>query len=221
VIWVRDNGIGISAEILSRLFEPFVAGTTIERSEGGFGLGLALAKGLVNLHGGSISATSDGVGKGAEFVVRLPLVKAPPVEVSGAPTANGTLCRRVLIIEDSIDSADSLGELLEQDGHQTVVAYNGVEGIAKAHAFQPEVVLCDLGLPDISGYEVARTFRQCAQACPPGGAHRLRASGGRSPGHRSWICSPPREAVRPGQAPRIVAGLNDSESPSAELVHEF
>ena len=157
VIRVRDNGIGIPAETLSRLFEPFVAGTAIERSEGGLGLGLALAKGLVNMHGGSISATSDGVGKGAEFVVRLPLVKIVPIEVSGTPTANGT-GHRVLIIEDSIDSADSLGELLEDDGHQIVVAYNGAEGIAKAHAFQPEFVLCDLGLPDITGYEVARTL---------------------------------------------------------------
>src|SRR6202158_1688712 len=150
VIRVRDNGIGIPAETLSRLFEPFVAGTAIERSEGGLGLGLALAKGLVNMHGGSISATSDGVGKGAEFVVRLPLVKIVPIEVRGSPTANDTGCHRGLIIEDRLDSAASLGELLEDDGHQTVVAYNGVEGIAKAHAFQPEFVLCDLGLPDIT-----------------------------------------------------------------------
>jgi PAS domain S-box-containing protein len=159
-IHVSDTGVGMPPEVLARLFQPFVqADTTLDRSKGGLGLGLALVKGLVELHGGEIRAYSDGLGKGAEFVVRLPL--APEGVAAAEKSRDGVqrAGRRVLIIEDNMDAADSLREALEFGGHEVAVAYNGPDGLAKAHQFRPEIVLCDIGLPGIDGYEVARTFR--------------------------------------------------------------
>jgi two-component system CheB/CheR fusion protein len=159
-IVVADSGAGMTEETLAHLFEPFMQGeSTLDRSKGGLGLGLALAQELVKLHGGHIRAHSDGAGQGAEFVVSLPddPVEAAPAEpTTSSPTIN---CRRVLIIEDNIDAADSLREALELGEHEIAVAYNGPEGIAKARAFWPEVVLCDIGLPGMDGFEVARAFR--------------------------------------------------------------
>jgi two-component system CheB/CheR fusion protein len=149
----------MSPEMVSRLFQPFSqADSTLDRSKGGLGLGLALAKGLVELHQGSVTAHSAGLGQGAEFIVRLPL--AP--EQAAAPQAGESATRRrrrVLIIEDNIDAADSLRDVLEYGEHRVEVAYNGPQGIAKAHEFLPEVVLCDIGLPGMDGYQVARVFR--------------------------------------------------------------
>jgi PAS domain S-box-containing protein len=161
VIRVVDTGVGMPPEVLARLFQPFVqADTTLDRSRGGLGLGLALVKGLVELHGGEIRAHSDGLGRGAEFFVRLPLasegVAAAKASRAGAVQRAG---RRVLIIEDNMDAAESLREALEFGEHEVAVAYNGPDGLAKARQFQPEIVLCDIGLPGIDGYEVARTFR--------------------------------------------------------------
>jgi PAS domain S-box-containing protein len=159
VIQVADTGVGMTPEMLSRLFQPFSqADSTLDRSKGGLGLGLALAKGLAELHGGDITANSAGLGQGAEFVVRLPLA----MEKSAAPQPSASATRsrrRVLVIEDNIDAADSLRDLLAFDEHEIEVAYNGPDGIAKARKFRPEVVLCDIGLPGMDGYEVARAFR--------------------------------------------------------------
>ena len=160
VIRVSDTGAGIPAELIGRLFQPFMqADTTLDRSKGGLGLGLALVKGLVELHGGDVGVHSDGLGKGAEFVVSLPLAAegaiAPEMNRSGAHHPG----RRVLIIEDNIDGADSLREVLQLSGHEVAVSYNGPEGLAKARSFRPEVVLCDIGLPGMDGYDVARAFR--------------------------------------------------------------
>jgi PAS domain S-box-containing protein len=142
VVRVADTGVGIAPEMLSRLFEPFSqADATLERSKGGLGLGLALVKGLVELHGGDVMAHSPGLGKGAEFIVRLPLA----VEDVAAPRPCGRATRggrRVLIIEDNIDAADSLSEVLRFGEHEVAVAYTGPEGIARAREFRPEVVLC-------------------------------------------------------------------------------
>ena len=159
VIRVADNGVGMSPEMVSRLFQPFSqADSTLDRSKGGLGLGLALAKGLVELHGGTITAASAGLGQGAEFVVRLPLALEEAVAPrSGENTTGGR--RRVLIIEDNIDAANSLRDALAYGEHQVEVAYNGPQGIAKAREFLPEVVLCDIGLPGMDGYEVARAFQ--------------------------------------------------------------
>jgi two-component system CheB/CheR fusion protein len=160
VIRVSDNGAGIPPELIGRLFQPFMqADTTLDRSKGGLGLGLALVKGLVELHGGDIGVHSDGLGKGAEFVVRLPLALEAGEAVEVRLASSKSAGRRVLIIEDNIDAADSLREVLEFGEHEIAVAYNGPEGIAKAREFRPEVVLCDIGLPGMDGFEVARAFR--------------------------------------------------------------
>jgi PAS domain S-box-containing protein len=160
VISVSDTGVGMTPEVLARLFQPFMqADTTLDRSKGGLGLGLALVKGLVELHGGTIGARSDGLGKGAEFVVRLPLAIEAGEAAEARLASRKPAGRRVLIIEDNIDAADSLREVLEFGEHEIAVAYNGPEGIAKAREFRPEVVLCDIGLPGMDGFEVARAFR--------------------------------------------------------------
>ncbi|MGI5864296.1 MAG: substrate-binding domain-containing protein [Myxococcales bacterium] len=159
VLRVRDNGIGVDAEVLGRLFRPFSqALQTLERTRGGLGLGLALVKGLVELHEGTVEATSGGLGQGAEFTVRLP-VEQGSAQPSVAPPREGHRPRRVLVIEDRADAADSLKEALVLMGHDVRVAYDGRTGIVEAYAFHPDVVLCDIGLPGIDGYEVARRFR--------------------------------------------------------------
>ena len=160
VLRVADTGVGIAPELLPQLFEPFVqADATLDRSKGGLGLGLALVKGLVEQHGGTVAATSEGQGRGAEFTVRLPLDVAvqPEGDVAGAAVRKPQ--RRVLIIEDNKDAADTLQEVLELDGHEVAVAYSGPEGLARAREFHPDLVLCDIGLPGMDGYTVARLFR--------------------------------------------------------------
>ena len=160
VIRFADTGIGMTREVLSRLFQPFTqADKTLARSRGGLGLGLALVKGIVELHGGEVTANSAGLGKGSELIVRLPLELPQVAEPQPGRASPERIRRRVLIIEDNIDAADSLREALELDENEVAVAYNGPEGIAKAREFAPAVVLCDIGLPGMDGYEVARTFR--------------------------------------------------------------
>jgi PAS domain S-box-containing protein len=160
VVRVRDSGIGMAPEILARLFHPFVqAEASLDRSKGGLGLGLALVKGLVEQHGGSAEAHSAGLGQGSEFTVRLPLDLTAAQETTGASAAGGSVRRRVLVIEDNIDAAVSLSEVLQLEGHEVGLAHNGPDGIAKARAFRPDFVLCDIGLPGMDGYEVARALR--------------------------------------------------------------
>ncbi|HTP29602.1 MAG TPA: PAS domain S-box protein [Anaeromyxobacteraceae bacterium] len=158
---VRDTGAGIAQEVLSRIFDPFTqAETTLARSKGGLGLGLALVKGLVELHGGAVSAESEGLGKGTEFTLRFPLEDRLPGGAARSPGRGGAgETRRVLVIEDNVDAAESLREVLEFGGHTVEVAFSGPEGLEKAQAFRPDVVLCDIGLPGMNGYEVARRMR--------------------------------------------------------------
>ena len=161
LVEVRDDGVGIERAILGRLFEPFIqADESLHRTRGGLGLGLSLVKGLVELHGGSVEARSDGPGGGAEFVLRLPLAPEQLV-VSGDPRcATAEMpSRRVLVIEDNADAAETLREMLEMWGHEVAVAHDGRAGIEKARTFRPDVVLCDIGLPVMDGYEVARAIR--------------------------------------------------------------
>ncbi|MBI5500707.1 MAG: GAF domain-containing protein [Deltaproteobacteria bacterium] len=160
VLRVADTGVGMAPETLAGLFQPFMqAGQTLDRSLGGLGLGLALVKGLVELHGGEVGADSKGLGKGAEFVVRLPLDPAPPAEAVAGRTSSPPLRRRVLVIEDNVDAAETLRDALELGGHDVAVAYNGPDGLARAKLAPPEVVLCDIGLPGMDGFDVARAFR--------------------------------------------------------------
>ncbi len=161
IIRVRDMGVGIAPEMASRLFEAFTqADATLDRSKGGLGLGLALVKGFVEMHGGTVSVESEGLGKGAEFTVRFPLEATTTSAVAPVRrVATNGAAGRVLVIEDNVDAADSLGEALELGAHTVEVAYSGAEGIEKARAFKPDVVLCDIGLPGMDGYAVARAMR--------------------------------------------------------------
>ncbi|HEX8790618.1 MAG TPA: ATP-binding protein [Polyangiaceae bacterium] len=162
VLSVRDDGVGIPDEVRERLFLPFTqAPQTLDRTRGGLGLGLAMVKGLVELHGGAVGVWSDGPDRGSEFTVRLPLVEPPAARevVPAVAQASHPESRRVLVIEDNVDAADSMRELLEYDGHDARVAYDGVTAVALAHEFHPDVVLCDIGLPGMDGYAVARAMR--------------------------------------------------------------
>jgi CheY-like chemotaxis protein len=131
------------------------------RSDGGLGIGLALVKGLTELHGGTIEARSDGLGHGSEFIVRLPLSPLSPVgALQAAPTAAPTVHSRILIADDNRDAADSLSMLLELAGHEVRVAHLGRAALSLAQAFRPDVALLDIGMPDLSGYEVAQALRK-------------------------------------------------------------
>lgn len=157
---VIDSGIGIDSKLLPQLFQPFTQGATnLARTHGGLGLGLALVKALVELHGGSVEARSDGLGKGAEFIVQLPLQEHCADEVAPERRAPDSARRRILIIEDNADVAESLREIMQMEGHEVQVATSGTEGLEKARHFQPRVVLCDIGLPTMNGYEVVQRFR--------------------------------------------------------------
>jgi two-component system CheB/CheR fusion protein len=157
---VIDNGVGMAEATLQRLFQPFAqAAQSIDRSGGGLGLGLALVKGLVELHGGRVAARSDGLGKGSEFIVELACEIGASARLPRSSLRVVRESRRILIIEDNRDAAESLCEVLELDGHEVAVAHDGAQGLRKALDFKPDVVLCDIGLPGMDGYEVARALR--------------------------------------------------------------
>jgi signal transduction histidine kinase len=162
LLTVRDTGVGIDPAMLPRLFSVFAqADRSLERTRGGLGLGLSLVKGLVELHGGTVEAHSAGPGQGAAFTLRLP-VAPEPAAFSELPTTAAADGRRlrVLVVEDSRDAAESLRTLLHLLGHEVTVASTGPEGVQAARACRPDVVLCDIGLPDLDGYGVARALRR-------------------------------------------------------------
>ena len=163
VIRVRDNGIGISPEHLDRLFDMFVQlDTSLERSRDGLGIGLALVKRLVELHGGTIHAHSDGPGRGSEFVVRLALQQAAVESQETtvlSPVAADAVARRVLVVDDNRDAAESLEMLLEFEGHEIYRAYDGADAVKTAERVRPDVILMDIGLPIVNGYEACRRIR--------------------------------------------------------------
>jgi signal transduction histidine kinase/CheY-like chemotaxis protein len=162
-ISVKDNGIGISPDKLDSIFEMFSqVDQSLERSQGGLGIGLALAKRLIELHGGRIEARSEGLGKGSEFVIRLPAVfdreSAPPEkpqEESKLPDR-----RRILVVDDNRDSAESLAMLLRLSGNETAVAYDGEQAVEEAARQRPDVILLDIGLPRLNGYDACRRIRE-------------------------------------------------------------
>ncbi|WP_435008958.1 hybrid sensor histidine kinase/response regulator [Tundrisphaera lichenicola] len=164
VVSVIDNGVGIPAEMLPRVFEMFTqVDRTLERSQGGLGIGLMLVRTLVEMHGGSVDVQSEGQGLGCRFVVRLPIVESVPrsreVPEAGPESADPPTARRVLVVDDNRDSARTLVRLLKLMGHQASIAYDGGEALTVADRERPEVILLDIGLPVINGYEVARTIR--------------------------------------------------------------
>jgi signal transduction histidine kinase/CheY-like chemotaxis protein len=165
-IVVRDNGIGIDAKLLPHVFDLFVQGErSPDRAQGGLGLGLALVRALVERHRGSVSAASPGPGAGSEFTIRLP--RAQDVVPVPAPCVrNGAACERemdILIVDDNADAADTLSMFLSTVGHQLRVAYEGSSALALAAQAPPDILLLDIGLPDIDGYELARRVRALPQ----------------------------------------------------------
>jgi CheY-like chemotaxis protein len=188
---VRDTGRGIPREMLRRIFDVFTqASPTLDRAQGGLGLGLTLVKNLVQMHGGSVAVQSEGSGRGSEFVVFLPILteaerarcnesrvashesrvgtdpSGPPPSSAGYPARDPRLAthsRRVLVVDDNMDAAATLADLLALWGHDVRVAHTGATALETAREYQPDMVLLDIGLPGMDGYEVARRLRECEE----------------------------------------------------------
>ena len=170
IIRVRDTGVGIAADMLPKIFEMFTqVDTSLARSQGGLGIGLTLVQRLVEMHGGSVCARSEGPGRGSEFVVRLPVESDEGRGASDGPKDSSSLAtrpptpatkRRILVVDDNRDSATTLAMLLELTGNETHTAYDGLAAVEAAETFRPNVILLDIGLPKLNGYEAARKIRE-------------------------------------------------------------
>jgi CheY-like chemotaxis protein len=163
VIRVKDHGVGIPADMLSRVFDPFTqVDRTLEKSQGGLGVGLTIVKRLAEMHGGSVEAHSEGPGQGSEFVIRLPAGRATadrPAENGAAPDRPLTR-RRILVVDDNTDAANSLAMVLRMMGNEVRTARDGLEGVDAAEKFAPDVVLLDIGMPRLNGYDACRRIRE-------------------------------------------------------------
>jgi two-component system CheB/CheR fusion protein len=164
ILKVIDTGIGLPPEMLIRVFDLFAqADRTLDRSEGGLGIGLTVARKLAEMHGGSISAASEGIGKGSTFTVRLPLAESPAI--AEAPPAaprrriGGHRNLRILVVDDNRDTAKSCAQLLEKQGHEVETAFDGIVALERVRDFKPQVVILDIGLPGRNGYDVASSLR--------------------------------------------------------------
>jgi PAS domain S-box-containing protein len=209
-ITVEDTGIGIDADLLPHVFESFTHGDrSLARTHGGLGLGLAIVKGLVELHHGTIDIESAGVGKGTRVRIALPVVARSAVAARRDAVERGRGSLRVLIVEDNRDAAEMLQDLLSLQGHEVAVAFTGVEGVRMAREHHPDLILCDLGLPGMDGFEVAEALRMA-----PGGAQqRLVAVTGygqdedrrktREAGFQDHLVKP----IDPDELDRILSGL--------------
>jgi CheY-like chemotaxis protein len=164
-ICVRDSGVGIAPDILPKIFDLFVQSKeTLDRSEGGMGVGLTLVKTIVELHGGSVTVASEGSGKGSEFTVRLPLAPRPHQNSTASnPVASNGVNRRlrIAVVEDNADSRTMLKSLLALDGHEVSTAEDGLRGLELIKNNPPEVALIDIGLPGLDGFELAKRLRSC------------------------------------------------------------
>jgi CheY-like chemotaxis protein len=159
VIVVSDTGVGIAPELLPRVFDLFVQGDrSLDRSQGGLGIGLSVVKRLVEMHQGRVTAFSEGPGRGSVFEIHLPLIDAPAGSQSH-PAARAIQTKRILIVDDNVDAANSLAEMLQIDGHVTEVVYTGKDALSSAFTRPADVILLDIGLPDMNGYEVAARMR--------------------------------------------------------------
>jgi CheY-like chemotaxis protein/two-component sensor histidine kinase len=167
IVRVRDTGHGIDASVLPHIFDLFVQGDkTLTRVGGGLGIGLTLVRRLVQMHGGQVAAVSEGIGQGSEFIVRLPLASHVADSAEKVTTAESDaeplpLNRHILIVDDSADVARSMAMLLQAEGHEVRTELDGAAALRTLEAWRPDVVLLDIGLPQMDGYEVARRMREC------------------------------------------------------------
>jgi CheY-like chemotaxis protein len=168
IIRVRDDGMGLPTDLLPHVFDLFTqADRSLDRSQGGLGIGLTIVRNIVEMHGGSVEARSDGLGQGSEFIIRLPALqsaedgtrKAEAADGSAHPTPGATHLK-VLVVEDNVDSAEMMSFIMKLIGHEVRVAHDGPSALEAARAFQPHVVLCDIGLPGMNGYEVGAQLRE-------------------------------------------------------------
>ena len=170
VITVSDNGVGISPSVLPSIFDMFSqVDRTLTRAKGGLGIGLSLARRLVDMHGGTIEAKSAGIGSGSTFTVRLPLASAEVRDRARASEQAGpsAAARRILVVDDNVDGAETLVMLLELEGHEATMVHDGVAALDALRAARPDTVFLDIGLPGIDGYEVARRIRGDASLAQP------------------------------------------------------
>jgi signal transduction histidine kinase/ActR/RegA family two-component response regulator len=216
ILRVADTGVGIDPELLPRVFDPFVQGArTLDRAEGGLGIGLALVRRLVELHGGSVEAISAGVGHGSEFVVRLPAAEAegePKTLVAAQHSATGpTVSRRIALVEDNADVRSSLRRLLEREGHGVSEAEDGEAGIEVICRERPDIAIVDIGLPKVDGYAVARAVREalgsevCLVALTGYGAD-ADVKAGTAAGFDEYLVKP----VDPGVLSKLIERLGDA-----------
>jgi CheY-like chemotaxis protein len=163
VLSVRDTGVGIPPETLPHIFDLFTqADRSLDRSQGGLGIGLTLARSIVGMHGGTVQAFSAGPNQGSEFVVRLPVVDEPAQWLGprvSVESATPVRSRRILVVDDNVDSAESMAVLMKLSGHQIAIAYDGESALKTAATFRPQIIVLDVGLPRIHGYEVAERLR--------------------------------------------------------------
>ena len=165
VISVKDTGIGIPADMLPKVFEMFIQGDrSLEKSRGGLGVGLSIVKQLVEMHGGRVEAHSEGPGRGSEFIIRLPIVPAPtqaqpPKSERELPMAKPTR-HRILVVDDNVDAAKTMSMMLKIMGNEIRTAHDGQQGIETAEEFRPDMILLDIGMPKLNGYDTCRRIRE-------------------------------------------------------------
>jgi PAS domain S-box-containing protein len=207
-IRVQDNGIGIDPGLLPRIFDLFTqADGSLDRTQGGLGIGLTLTRTLVELHGGTIVAASEGLGKGSEFVVRLPLASDPAhvgTPADEAATADRSpRPHRVLVVDDNVDAARSLSLFLKRAGHEAMFVHDGVRALEAVESFEPDAVFLDIGLPGMNGYDVARAMREKTAATLIAMSGYTRDEDAQRPDFDHYLIKP----VHPDDLLRILAGL--------------
>lgn len=162
-VCIKDNGIGIAPDFLDKIFEIFVQSEAAKQNQGGLGMGLMVARGLAQLHGGDVTVKSEGKNKGSEFTLSLPLAIGASLESSAnasAPANSERLPKRILVVDDNADLADSMGAMLRAAGHEVVIAYNGQQALEWLHTFLPDTIFLDLAMPLMDGYEVVKRIRK-------------------------------------------------------------